>query len=129
MLRKTLITLLFFITVFSGVISLMLMIEPSGILISHGLPLLTDVHVNNFIGIGLLIFIMTVLPGMICLVKLMGINRYRYHVSFFYGLLQFLIGIVILRYLSNNHWVVILFIIITFFILLMSYQLKGNKLM
>jgi hypothetical protein len=129
MLRQMLTFVLLIITICSSIISLLLMMEPSGKMISNQLITLLKNPFDDFLIPGLLIFLLIVFPGLFCLIMLTGINRHRYLYTLIFGLMQCLLGIYIIQFIAISKWISILYIALSLFIFLMSYQLRGKKIL
>ena len=129
MLRQMLTFVLFIITVFSGILSLLLMMEPSGKMVSNQLISILKNPFDDFLIPGLLIFLLIVFPGLFCLIMLTGVNRHRYLYTLIFGLMQCLLGIYIVQFIAISRWISILYIALSLFIFLMSYQLRGKKIL
>ena len=122
MLRQMLIIILFLITVLSGILSLLLMIEPSGRLINWNFTAILGNRFDNFLLPGFIIFLTIVLPGLFCLVMLSGRNKRRYLFSLIYGLVQCSIGVYFLQFMNIPRWSIFLYIALSFFIFLISLE-------
>jgi hypothetical protein len=129
MLKQMLMVVLSIITVFSGILSLLLMLEPSGRLVSNHLAEILNNRFENFLMPGFFIFLLIVFPGLFCLIMLTGVNRHRYLYSLIYGLMQCLLGMLMLQFVLISKWIPILYIAFALFIFLMSYQLRGKKIL
>lgn len=129
MLKQLLMILLFMMTVISGILSLLLMMEPGGKLVSMRLTEMLKCPFDDFLIPGFLIFLLIVFPGLFCLVMQTGVNRRRYLYTLIFGLMQCLLGLLLLQYVFISKWIPILYIALALFVFLISYQLRGKKIL
>jgi hypothetical protein len=127
-MRTLLYIFIFLISTSSCILSLLLMLEPGGRLSSWNLSSLTNTRFDNFRVPGFLLFLTLGLPSLFCLFMMALNQRFQYLFTQLLGLIQLSLSIYILQSINAAQWIAATLLIVSFFIIIISYQLRGKKM-
>ncbi len=127
-MRTLLYVLILFISTSSCILSLLLMLEPSGKLSSWNLSVLTDTRYNDFNVPGFILFLLMGLPSLFCLFMMALNHRSQYLFTLLLSFIQLSLSIYILLAIRTAKWVPTSLMILAFFMALISNQLRGKKM-
>lgn len=124
---RLLLTILIIITAFaSTMIGVILITDPSGNTLGLSTNLLKETPFNNYMLPGILLVASVSSINLLAVFHSMERDDKRYNWSMAGGIAMSVWTIIQMAWLQSAHWINMMFLMIGFFIIILSYQLKGK---